>query len=428
MTETEQSPAPGPTEPGVRTPGFARPTESVGDYIQQRLRALRAGDLGSLPIFAGLGFIVVIFGSLEDQFLTTRNFTNLLLQMAPISFLAIGIVFILLIADGEIVTIDLSVAFVAATGGAVLVLLQRPDDPGWPWWASILGALALTTAIGFVHSIIITKLGVPSFVMTLAAFLVWSGVVLYLTTEFTDAGTIRIQDEVLIDLANNFLPEWFGWLLGFVVVVGYAAAQIVSRQSRRTRGLDVKPLPIVVGQIAGVVVVTFLAILAANQDRGVPQVTLTLGIFLVFWTFVASNTRFGRHIYAVGGSPEAARRAGISVDRIRIAVFMINGFMAGVGGIILVSRLRSVATNTGGGNLLLNVIAAAVIGGTSLFGGQGRVVSAFYGALVITAIQNGMDLLGLSSGLKFIITGIVLLLAVLVDSVSKRRRTARGLA
>ncbi len=412
----------------MRTAGFDAPTETVGQYLEKRWQAVRAGDLGSLPIIAGLLGIVVVFGLLEDQFLTTRNFTNLLLQMAPTSFFAIGIVFILLIADGEIVTIDLSVAFVGATGGAVLVLLQRPDDPGWPWWACILGALVLTTAIGFVHSIIITKLGVPSFVMTLAAFLIWSGVLLYLTTEFTDAGTIRIQDSTLIDLANNFLPEWVGWVLGIVIVAGYALAQLSSARSRRARGLEAKPMVVVATQIVAVGALTLAAVYFANQDRGVPQVTLTLGVFLAFWTFIASKTAFGRHVYAVGGSPEAARRAGINVDRIRIMVFLINGFMAGVGGIMLVSRLRSVATNTGGGNLLLEIIAAAVIGGTSLFGGQGRVISAFYGALVITAIRNGMDLLGLSSGLKFIITGLVLLAAVLIDSVSKRRRTARGLA
>ncbi|MDH5238885.1 MAG: ABC transporter permease, partial [Acidimicrobiia bacterium] len=284
------------------------------------------------------------------------------------------------------------------------------------------------SAIGFVHSIIITKLGVPSFVMTLAASLIWSGVLLYLTTEFTDAGTIRIQDGTLIDLANNFLSDLAGWILGAAVVVGYAAAQLANTRTRRLRGLEAKPMVIVLAQIVVVGGLTLAGVAIANADRGVPQVTLTLGVFLAFWTFIASKTAFGRHVYAVGGNPEATRRAGINVDGVRIIVFMINGFMAGVGGIILVSRLRSVATNTGGGNLLLNIIAAAVIGGTSLFGGQGRVVSALYGALVITAIQNGMDLLGLSSGAKFIITGIVLLLAVLIDSVSKRRRTARGLA
>ena len=415
-------------ESGMRTAGFDAPHESVGEYLTHRLNAMKAGELGALPIVVGLIGIVVVFGILEEQFLTARNFTNLLLQMAPIAFLAIGIVFILLIADGEVVSIDLSVAYVAAVGGTVLVLLQRPGDPGWPWWACILAACAVTTAIGLLHSLIITKLGIPSFITTLAGFLVWSGVVLILTTQFSSAGTIRIQNDTLVDLASNFLPEWLGWALGIVVVAFYAGMQMTQMRSRQQRGLDAKPLPIVLGQIAAVGAITLIAVAIANSDRGVPQVTVTLAVFLAFWTFIAAKTSFGRHVYAVGGNDEAARRAGISVDGVRIAVFMINGFMAGIGGIILVSRLRSVATNTGGGNLLLNIIAAAVIGGTSLFGGQGRVVSAFYGALVITAIQNGMDLLGMASGTKFVVTGIVLLLAVLIDSVSKRRRAARGLA
>jgi D-xylose transport system permease protein len=183
---------------------------------------------------------------------------------------------------------------------------------------------------------------------------------------------------------------------------------------------------VIAAQTVGLAVVTFAAIGYANQDRGVPKVTVILLVFLVFWSFVASRTPFGRHVYAVGGSAEAARRAGISVDRVRIAVFMIGGFMAGAGGIILASRLRSVATGSGGGELLLNVIAAAVIGGASLFGGVGRVVAALLGALVIASIDNGLGLLGLSSGTKFVITGLVLLGAVLLDALAKRRRAARG--
>ena len=415
-------------ESGMRTSGFDAPHESVGDYLRHRVNAMKAGEMGAVPIIVGLIVIAVVFGILEDQLLTARNFTNLLLQMAPVAFLAIWIVFILLIADGEFVSIDLSVAYVSAVGGTVLVLLQRPNDPGWPWWACILAAVAVTTVIGLIHSLIITKLGIPSFITTLAGFLVWSGVVLILTTQFSTAGTIRIQDDTLVDLASNFLSDAVGWALGILLVVLYAGFQFLQVRSRQQRGLAAKPIPVVAAQIVAVGVITLVAVGIANSDRGVPQVTVTLAVFLAFWTFVASKTAFGRHVYAVGGNDEAARRAGISVDGIRIAVFMINGFMAGVGGIILVSRLRSVATNTGGGNLLLNIIAAAVIGGTSLFGGQGRVVSAFYGALVITAIQNGMDLLGMASGTKFVVTGIVLLLAVLIDSVSKRRRAARGLA
>ena len=427
MSDQAEATATSPKAKSPRTAGFAAPTTGVGDYVKRRWDAIKAGELGALPIIFGLIVIVVIFGTLEDQFLTARNFTNLLLQMAPVAALAMGIVFILLIADGEVVSIDLSVAFVAATGGVVMTLLQRPGDPGWPWWACILGALAVTTAIGLLHAVIITKLGVPSFITTLAGFLVWSGVVLWLTTRFSTAGTIRIQDQRLVDIANNFLSDGIGWGIAIFTIVAYAAVQLNTMRIRKARDLDAKPFPIVVAQIVVLAVIVVYATYVANSDRGVPQITITLGVFLLFWTLVTTRTAFGRHIYAVGGNPEATRRAGISVDRIRIAVFAINGFMAGVGGVILASRLRSVATNTGGGNLLLNVIAAAVIGGTSLFGGSGRVVSALYGALVITAIQNGMDLLGLNSGVKFIVTGIVLLLAVMVDSVSKRRRAARGL-
>jgi D-xylose transport system permease protein len=194
------------------------------------------------------------------------------------------------------------------------------------------------------------------------------------------------------------------------------------------RGLDTKPLVVLLLQVVGLAAVTLTAVWYANRDRGVPTVTVLLGFFLVVWSFVAARTPFGRHVYAVGGNPEAARRAGIGVDNVRILVFMLNGFMAGVGGIVLASRLRSVATNTGGGSLLLNVIAAAVIGGTSLFGGSGRVVSALWGALVIAAISNGMNLMGLNQGNQAVITGLVLLGAVLVDSLSKRSRAARGVA
>lgn len=428
MSRTAATASDNPGE-SPRTAGFAAGQDTVSTYLRMRWQAIASGELGSLPIVVGLVVIVAVFGTLQDQFLTANNFTNILLQMAPVAFLAIGIIFVLLIADGEIVTIDLSVAFVAATGGAVLVLLQRPGDPGWPWWAAIVATLALTTGIGLIHALIITKLGVPSFVMTLGAFLFWSGMVLWLTTDFSEAGTIRIQDQRLIQISNKFFSDaWVGWALAAVVITVFTAKQFLNMRSRRARGLGATPPPIVVVQVALVAAAVLCAVGVANSDRGVPLITIILGVFLACWTFVANRTQFGRHVYAVGGSAEAARRAGIDVDRIRIAVFMINGFMAGAGGIVLVSRLRSVATNTGGGNLLLEVIAAAVIGGTSLFGGQGRVVAALYGALVITAIKNGMDLMGLSSGFKFMITGIVLVLAVLVDSTSKRRRVVRGLA
>jgi D-xylose transport system permease protein len=396
-------------------------SETLSGYTRLWWQRVRAGELGTLPIILGLVFIFLTFGLLEENFLTERNFTNLLLQTAAFATIAIGVVFVLLIGE-----IDLSVAFVSAVGAVVMTLLLRPDDPGWPWWAAIGVALLCTTLIGLLQAIVITKAGVPSFVVTLAGFLIWSGVVLILTTQYSTAGTIRIQDEAVIGIANDFLSELWGWILAVIVVVAYAALQLRTALARRSGGLVGKPTVLIVLQTVGLAAVTFGAVWYLNQDRGVPKVILILGILLLFWSFVATRTRFGRHVYAVGGSAEAARRAGIDVDRVRIAVFMISGFMAGVGGIMLASRLRSVATNTGGGNLLLLVIAAAVVGGVSLFGGTGRVIAALLGALVIASIHNGMDLMGLASGTKFVITGLVLLGAVLVDAFAKRRRAARG--
>jgi D-xylose transport system permease protein len=395
--------------------------ETLSGYARRRAQSIRAGELGSLPILIGLVVIAIVFGSLDDTFFKERNFTNLLLQVAAVSTMAIGVVFVLLIGE-----IDLSVAYVSGVGGVMMTLLLRPEASAWPWWGAIGVALAVTTTIGFVHAIVVTKAGVPSFVVTLAGLLIWSGVVLILTTQYSTSGTIRIQDKTVIGIANHFLSPSWGWVVGAVVVAAFALSQLQAARSRRAGGLFAKPMAVIGLQVVGLALVTLGAVWYANRDRGVPAVTVILGLFLAFWSFIAGRTRFGRHVYAVGGNPEAARRAGINVDRVRIAVFMIAGFMAGVGGVVLASRLRSVSTGTGGGNLLLNVIAAAVIGGTSLFGGSGRVVAALLGALVIASIQNGMGLLSLASGPQFVITGLVLLAAVLLDAITKRRRAARG--
>jgi D-xylose transport system permease protein len=398
------------------------PIGSVREYMGRWWQRVRAGDLGSLPIVIGLIVIAIVFGSLDDTFYTERNFTNLLLQMAPLAAIAIGVVFVLLLGE-----IDLSVAYVSAVGGVSMTMLLRPDDPGWPWWLAVAAALVVTTAIGLVQGLVVTKAGVPSFVVTLAGLLIWNGVTLLLVTRYSTSGTIRIQDTTVRGIANNFLDDFWGWTVGVVAVIAYALSQIRTARTRRLRGLDAKPALVIGAQVVGLAVVTGAVISYANRDRGVPISGLILLVLLVFWTFVASRLRFGRHVYAVGGNAEAARRAGINVDRIKVMVFMMSGFMAGVGGVMYASRLRSVATNTGGGNLLLNAIAAAVIGGTSLFGGTGRVVSALLGTLVIASIANGMGLLNLEQAVQFIITGLVLLAAVLLDAVSKHRRAARGL-
>lgn len=399
--------------------------EGFQEYVRGWWRRVRAGDLGSLPIIFGLVAIAIIFGLRDPIFFVPRNFVNLLLQMAGITTIAIGIVFVLLIAE-----IDLSVGFVSGVGGVVMVLLLREGEgnPNWPWWAAILVSLVISLLIGLLHGLIITRFGVPSFVVTLAGLLAWSGVVLILTTEFTTAGTIVIQNTVVLGIANAFLPTVWGWVFFLITVGAYAASTFSQRQMMQRQNLVARPLLVDVLSVAGLALVAGFAVWYANQDRGVPVVAVIVLVLLVFWSFVASRTRFGRYVYAVGGNPEAARRAGINVTRIRIAVFMISSFMAGVGGIVLASRLRSVDTNTGGGNLLLNAIAAAVIGGTSLFGGSGKVSSALLGALVIASVENGMSLLGLASGTKFVVNGLVLLAAVLVDAVSRRSRESSGIA
>jgi D-xylose transport system permease protein len=403
----------------------ARPSfqEELLELGRGWLVRLKTGDWGALPIFIALAALALLFTSLEQNFSTERNFVNLLLQMAGVTAIAIGVVFVLLIAE-----IDLSVAFVSAVGGVVTALLLRPEEQSWPWWAAIGVALAVTTGIGLLHGLIITKANVPSFVVTLAGLLAWSGVVLYLTTEASASGTIRIQDRTTLDIANRFLSNLAGWLLLAAVLLGFLALELNKLRSRRARGLAHRPLVFTAIQLVAMGAVGAWVVSYANRDRGVPVVAVVIAAFLVLWTFVANRTRFGRHVYAVGGNPEAARRAGINVDRIRIAVFMISGLMAGVGGIILASRLRSVDTGTGGGQLLLLAIAAAVIGGTSLFGGHGRVVNALLGAAVVITVNNGMDLLNLASGVKFIITGTVLLAAVLVDAFAKRARASSGVA
>ena len=392
---------------------------SFGGYLRLWWQGIRAGELGSLPIIVGLVVIVIVFGLLDDTFLTERNFTNLLLQMSAIATIAIGVVFVLLIGE-----IDLSVAFVSAVGGVVMTLLLRPEDP-----AGLGGPRSSPRSL---HDRDRLRPGARDHEGRRTVVRRHAGRAPDLVRSRPDphdSGFIGRHDQ---DSGRDRcrhrqrLPETQrgGWWRPCRDRL--CAVQLQTARTRRASGLYAKPIVVTVLQTVGLAAVTFAAVWYVNKDRGVPKVTVILLALLVFWSFIASRTRFGRHVYAVGGSAEASRRAGIAVDRVRIAVFMISGFMAGVGGIMLASRLRSVATNTGGGNLLLLVIASAVIGGTSLFGGVGRVVSALLGALVIASIQNGMDLLGLASGTKFVITGLVLLAAVLVDAYAKRRRAARG--
>jgi D-xylose transport system permease protein len=321
--------------------------------------------------------------------------------------------------------IDLSVGYVSGVAGVIAAVLLIPDGNEVATPIAIALALGSGIAIGTFHGLIITKIGIPSFVVTLAGLIAWNGVVLLL---IGSRGTIVLQDDFMIGLANDFLPEATSWILWVVAVLIYAAIQLNEVRVRRRAELNHDPLSLIGLRVGFLALTLGIVVWVANEDRGIPYVFLLVGFFLLLWGFVLGRTRFGRYVYAVGGNAEAARRAGINVDRIKIMVFAICSFMAAVGGLVLASRLRSVDTGAGGGEILLYSIAAAVIGGTSLFGGIGHIKSALLGALVIASIDNGLGLLGLGSGEKFVITGGVLLLAVTVDSLSRRRQTQSGRA
>jgi D-xylose transport system permease protein len=397
------------------------PNESLTDFTRRWWAGVRSGDLGSLPIIVGLVLIAIIFQSQNDRFLTSGNFVNLIVQMAAITILGMGIVFVLLLGE-----IDLSVGFVSGVAGVTTALLMIPDgSTQLGAGPAIFVALLAGLAIGTLHGLLITKIGIPSFVVTLAGLLAWNGVVLLL---IGDRGTVIIQNDFVIGFANDFLPDVTAWIVLAAGLALYAGLQLNSFRTRRGAGLPTEPMSLIALRIAGLAAAGIAVVAVANQDRGIPYVFIVITALYILWTYVLNRTRFGRHIYAVGGNAEAARRAGINVDNVRIACFAICSLMAALGGIILASRLRSIDTNSGGGDLLLNSIAAAVIGGTSLFGGRGTMKAALLGALVMLSIDNGLGLLGLSSGTKFVLTGGVLLLAVTVDSISRRGRAQSGRA
>jgi D-xylose transport system permease protein len=407
-----------PTAP----PGAPAPTAegSVAQAVRDWWAGVRGGQLGSLPIIVGLIIIAIVFQTQNDRFLTAGNFVNLIVQSAAYTTIAMGIVFVLLLGE-----IDLSVGYVSGVAGVIATVLLIPDGNEVPTFVAVALALGAGIAIGTLHGLIITKIGIPSFVVTLAGLIAWNGVVLLL---IGSRGTVILQDDFMVGLANDFLTETMSWAMWAVAVLIFAGIQLNEVRVRRRADLAHDSLAVIGLRVGFLALVLGVVVWVANEDRGIPYLFLVVGFFLLFWGFVLGRTRFGRYVYAVGGNAEAARRAGINVDRIKIMVFAIASFMAAVGGLVLASRLRSVDTGAGGGEILLYSIAAAVIGGTSLFGGIGHIKSALLGALVIASIDNGLGLLGLGSGEKFVITGGVLLLAVTVDSLSRRRQAQSGRA
>jgi D-xylose transport system permease protein len=405
-------------------PAHVEEATPAADYsllgiARRRWEALKAGDVGSLPIVIGLALIVAFFYSKNENFLTAGNFTNLMTQMAGVTTIAIGVVFVLLLGE-----IDLSIAYVAGVAGVLVAQLQVPDGH-WEVKGVLAIAIAvtITALIGGLQGSFVAYVGIPSFVVTLAGLLFWQGVILY---RIGEAGVIIIEDSTINDVANYFFTDRAGLLIAAIGSALFAVSTLAGVVSRRRHGIRTDNLILVAAKLVFVSAVLFGAVIWANRERGFPLAFVLVIILLVFWTWVAERTTFGRHVYAVGGNAEAARRAGINVARIRVYVFMISGLMAGFGGVILAARLNSVDLNAGGGTLLLDAISAAVIGGTSLFGGRGRVISALLGALVISTVGNGIDLLGYSSAIKYMVTGLILLAAVTLDAVSRRRLERAG--
>jgi D-xylose transport system permease protein len=402
-------------------PGEVR-AAATGDGVVASFRAyvdrLKAGDVGSLPVILGLAAITIFFTSKSSVFFTAVNFDNLVVQMAGTITIALGVVFVLLLGE-----IDLSIGYVSGIGGIVVAELQQAgtnhDFGGW----AIAFALMAGAIIGLVQGSFVAFVGVPSFVVTLAGLLVWQGVILRV---LGSQGVIGIQNSTINHVANYFLSPGVGWIVAGVIAAAFVATAATGYGSRRRAGLPAGSLAVTAIRLGASAGLAFLVVAIANHSRGVAFALLLVIGLVAFWSYIATRTTFGRHVYAVGGSAEAARRAGINVRLIKVLVFMISGTMAALGGVVFASRLNSVDLTAGSGTILLDAISAAVIGGTSLFGGRGKVTSALFGGMIIATIANGIDLVGYSDATKDITTGVILLAAVTLDTVSRRRLQAAG--
>ena len=381
---------------------------------------VKAGQVGALPALLGLFVLCIVFGTQSSVFLTPGNLANLLTQAAAVIVIAMGLVFVLLLGE-----IDLSAGYAAGVCGALLVIMITEMD--YPWYLafpiSVLAGVLLGAVIGY----LVAQLKIPSFVVTLATFLAFQGLLLLLVGE---GGTIRIEDPVILAVENKNLSVSYSWIFFLLTAGAYLLSGLLKFRKRKKAGLVDNLFKLWVIKTFVLIAIGTLATWALTVERsnnpdlvslrGIPYVVPVILVLLVGATFVLSRTSFGLHIYAVGGNAEAARRAGINVKMVRITAFMICTGFAAVAGMIFVSRANSVTPTTGGSSTLLYAVGAAVIGGTSLFGGKGKVSDAILGGLVVAVIDNGMALLGYPAGIKFMVTGAVLLISATIDAVSRR--------
>ena len=404
----------------VEQPTFG---EAVSNYVTK----VRGGDMGSLPAVLALAVLSLWFVIMKpNSFPSALNIANLFQQGAVVATIAMGLVFVLLLGE-----IDLSAGYASGLCGAILATALT--NWGVPWYLAVLFAIITGALIGIVLGLLVAKIGIPSFITTLAAFLAFQG---FLLVIIGNGGNISIYDDTILAIQNKSLPGWLGWLLGAVAVLAYAAGSVRTWRQRRSVGLLAQPGGMVGLKIGVLAVVVLGGVFVLNQERsvnpnvtsikGVPIVVPIIVVLALVLGYILTRTAFGRHIYAVGGNAEATRRAGIAVSRVRILCFMICSTLAAFAGIFAASRATSADPSAGGSNVLLYAVGAAVIGGTSLFGGKGRIIDALIGGAVIAVIDNGMGLLGYSAGVKYVVTGSVLVAAAAVDALSRRRARTTG--
>ena len=376
---------------------------------------VRRGDLGSVPVAVGLVLIAIVFSSLNPHFLSAENLTNLALQMAATGTIALGIIMVLLLGE-----IDLSAGSVSGLCAVVMTLLYARSS--WPAALAVLAGLGVAAVVGALHGVMRTALAMPSFVVTLAGLIGWQGLLLYL---LGSEGTINLPfDHGIATLSDTWLPPWLGWLAVALLAGGHLSAGLWVRSRRIRIELPAPALWWVLLRSLALAVLLAVAVAVLNSDRGVPLTLVIFGGLVIVVDLVLRRTVFGRRMFAVGGNAEAARRAGISVTSVRVWAFVAASVLAGVGGMLAASRLAAVNQSSGGSDILLMAIAAAVIGGTSLFGGRGRAHAALLGILVIQSITNGMLLLNVNSAVRFMVTAAVLAVSVAVDSLARRGATA----
>jgi D-xylose transport system permease protein len=395
---------------------------TLSEFVSAFFKKVRSGESGLLPVLLGLVALMIFFQIKSSAFLSAGNLTNLLTQGTTFILLGMAEIWVLLLGD-----IDLSTGYVAAIGATVTAITISSV----PWWFAMLLGVLTTTAIAALSGAIIIKFRLPAFIVTLAGLLGWEGVLIYLVDGHGVGGSISVTNKPFYDLVNANLSPLVGWIFVVAVVVIFGAFIVLQDRRRRNNGLTAPPVIVTWAKAAVIAAAGVILVLVCNTNRshfasirGIPYAVPIVGAVLVAWSFVLARTRFGRYVYAMGANREAARRAGISLGWNRFFVYLLSGFTAGIAGLIYASRLGGVSDDIDGGTLVLYAVAAAVIGGTSLFGGRGKMVHALVGGLVIATIYNGMGLIGLSASSQYMVTALVLLVAVVVDALARRGAAA----